>query len=149
MVTVAAFLPEPSLSLPVNTPARLPLSPPMALLCSSDQRTISVKCRPPTRRALASTVLFCYIKGKNTHKLNIESYLMWHKKQEVILRAICYKGGFPGGSDGKESACNAGDLGSIPGSERSPGEGSGNPVQYSCLENSWTEEPGGLQFMGS
>ena len=44
--------------------------------------------------------------------------------------------GFPGGSDGKVSACNAGDLGSIPGSERSPGEGNGNPLQYSCLENS-------------
>ena len=44
--------------------------------------------------------------------------------------------GFPGGSDGKESACNAGDLSSVPGSERSPGEGKGNPLQYSCLENS-------------
>ena len=44
--------------------------------------------------------------------------------------------GFPGGSDGKESACNAGDPGSIPGSERSPEEGNGNPLQYSCLENS-------------
>ena len=43
---------------------------------------------------------------------------------------------FPGGSDGKESACNAGDTGSIRGSERSPGEGNGNPLQYSCLENS-------------
>ena len=43
---------------------------------------------------------------------------------------------FPGGSDGKESACNAGDWGSIPGSGRSPLEGSGNPLQYSCLENS-------------
>ena len=42
---------------------------------------------------------------------------------------------FPGGLDGKESACNAGDLGSIPGSERSPREGNGNPLQYSCLEN--------------
>ena len=42
---------------------------------------------------------------------------------------------FPDGSDGKESACNAGDLGSIPGSGRSPGEGNGNPLQYSCLEN--------------
>ena len=42
---------------------------------------------------------------------------------------------FPGGSDGKASACNAGDLGSIPGSGRSPGEGNGNPLQYSCLEN--------------
>ena len=42
---------------------------------------------------------------------------------------------FPGGSDGKESACNAGDLSSIPGLGRSPGEGNGNPLQYSCLEN--------------
>ena len=39
------------------------------------------------------------------------------------------------GSDCKESACNVGDLGLIPGSERSPGEGNGNPLQYSCLEN--------------
>ena len=44
--------------------------------------------------------------------------------------------GFPGGSDGKESACNAGDSGSSPGLGRSPGEGHGNPLQYSCLENS-------------
>ena len=43
--------------------------------------------------------------------------------------------GFPSGSDGKESACNAGNLGLIPGSERSPGEGNGTPLQYSCLEN--------------
>ena len=42
---------------------------------------------------------------------------------------------FPGSSDGKASACNAGDLCSIPGSGRSPGEGNGNPLQYSCLEN--------------
>ena len=44
--------------------------------------------------------------------------------------------GFPDGSDGKESTSNVGDLGSIPGSARSPGVGSGNPLQYSCLENS-------------
>ena len=42
---------------------------------------------------------------------------------------------FPGGSDGKESTCNTGDLGSVPGSGRSPAEGHGNPLQYSCLEN--------------
>ena len=44
--------------------------------------------------------------------------------------------GFPGGSGRKESACNVGDLGSIPGSGRSPAEGNGNPFQYSCLEDS-------------
>ena len=43
--------------------------------------------------------------------------------------------GFHGGSGGKESACNAGDLDSIPGSGRSPGDRNGNPLQYSCLEN--------------
>ena len=49
-----------------------------------------------------------------------------------VLRKIW---GFPCGSVGKESACNAGDLGLIPGSGRSPGEGNGNPLQYPCLEN--------------
>ena len=43
--------------------------------------------------------------------------------------------GFPGGSDGEESACNAADPGLIPGSGRSPGEGNGNPLRYACLEN--------------
>ena len=43
---------------------------------------------------------------------------------------------FPGGSDGKQSFCNAGDPGSVPGLGRSPEEGNGYPLQYSCLENS-------------
>ena len=55
--------------------------------------------------------------------------------------------GFPGGSDGKESTCNAGDPGSIPGSERSPGEGKGYPLQYSGLENSM-DKPTGSQRVG-
>ena len=57
--------------------------------------------------------------------------------------------GFPSGSDGKESACDAGDMGLIPGSGWSSGEGNSNPLQYSCLENPWTEEPGGLQSIES
>ena len=56
--------------------------------------------------------------------------------------------GFPGGSDGKVSAYNAGDLGLIPGSGRSPGEGNGNPLQFSCLENP-TDGAGRLQSMES
>ena len=48
--------------------------------------------------------------------------------------------GFPGGLDGKASACNVGDLGSIPGAGRSPGEENGNPLQYSCLENPMDRE---------
>ena len=57
--------------------------------------------------------------------------------------------GFSGGSEGKVSACKAGDLGLIPGLGRSPGEGNGNPLQYSCLKIPWTEKPGRLQSMGS
>ena len=53
-----------------------------------------------------------------------------------------------GGSDSKESACNARDQGSIPGSGRSPGEVNGYPLQYSCMENPWTPETGRLQSMG-
>ena len=55
---------------------------------------------------------------------------------------------FPYNSIGKESACNAGDLGSIPGLGRSPGEGNGSPLQYSRLENPWIKEPGSLQSTG-
>ena len=53
-------------------------------------------------------------------------------------------GGFPGGAEVKASSCNVGDLGSIPGSGRSPGEGNDNSLQHSCL----TEELGGLQSTG-
>ena len=60
-----------------------------------------------------------------------------------------YTRGLPCNSVGKESACNAGDPGLIPRLGRSPGEGNGNPLQYSCLETPWTEEPGGLPSMGS
>ena len=56
---------------------------------------------------------------------------------------------FLGGSNGKECAGNARDPDLIPVFGRTPGEGNGNPFQYSCLENSWIEEPGGLQSMGS
>ena len=54
----------------------------------------------------------------------------------------------PGGSDGKESACNAGDPGSIPGLGRSPGGGNGNSFSILAWRIPWTEEPGGLQSMG-
>ena len=74
--------------------------------------------------------------------------------QTRILEWVAYP--FPGDSECKESACNTGDLGSIPESGRSPGKGNGNPLQQSCLENPidrgdspWTKEPGRLQTMGS
>ena len=62
-------------------------------------------------------------------------------KQVIALKGLAE--GFPGGSDGKEFACNAGDPGVIPGSGRSPGEVNGYTLQYSCLQNS-IEKPGGL-----
>ena len=55
-----------------------------------------------------------------------------------------YLEGFPGGLDGKEATCDAGDLGSIPGWGRSPGEGNSNPLQYSCPENSMDRETRGV-----
>ena len=55
--------------------------------------------------------------------------------------------GFPGGSNGEVSACNAEDLGSIPGSGRCPGEGNANPLQYSCLENPMDREASNLLLL--
>ena len=56
--------------------------------------------------------------------------------QRKYLTVLNGRKDFLGESDGKESACNVGDPGSVPGWEKSPGEGNGNPLQYSCLENS-------------
>ena len=63
------------------------------------------------------------------------------KRTENVSPYICVYMGFLDGSDGKKSACNAGDPGSIPGLGRSPGEGHGNPLQYSCLENLMVRGP--------
>ena len=59
-------------------------------------------------------------------------WLLLLQKMKLLLK---YMMGFPGGSDSKESACNAGDLGSIPGLGRCPGGRHGNTLQYFCLEN--------------
>ena len=62
------------------------------------------------------------------------SHRVGHDWSDLAAAAFTVEG-FPAGSDGKESACNVGDLGSNPGLGRSPGGGHGNPLQYSCLEN--------------
>ena len=68
---------------------------------------------------------------------NLESEVKWDSWDSLVAQMV------------KASACNAGDPGSFPRLGRSPGEGNGNPLQSSCLENSMDEEPGGLQSMGS
>ena len=76
------------------------------------------------------------------------SWMMGYYTVIPFIKEFVLALGFPGGSMGKESACNAGDVGSVPGSGRSPGGGNGNPRQYSCWEIPWPEELGGLQSMG-
>ena len=63
--------------------------------------------------------------------MEVETIFLINDLSEYIKSMV-----FLGGSDGKESACSTGDQGSIPGLGRSPGEWNGNPLQYSCLENS-------------
>ena len=83
-----------------------------------------------TGRQSRATGVVC--KGKIRLNLQLKEEISWFWKllKDYLLL------GFPSGSIGKEFACNAGDLVLIPGSARSPGEGNGNPLQYSCLENS-------------
>ena len=72
-----------------------------------------------------------YLPHKATVKSKLYTSAVWH----ITCHVVCTQEDFPGGSDGKASVYNVGDLGSVPGSGRSPGEGTGNPLQYSCLEN--------------
>ena len=68
--------------------------------------------------------------GKLHGRRSLVGYSPWGQKELDMTERLHFTSG---GSDGKESACNAGDPGLIPGSGRSPGEGNGNPLQYSCL----------------
>ena len=94
----------------------------------------------PTRIGLQASLVAQLVKNlpavqpKNKIRFpNPNSY----RHLKVIFLMVCLTSlkGFPGGSEVKVSACNAGDLGLIPGLGRSHGEGNGNPLQYSCLEN--------------
>ena len=62
-------------------------------------------------------------------------FISLHQDKKIQITKIMKERSFPGGSVGRESTCNAGDPSSTPGWGRSPGEGNGNPLQYSCLEN--------------
>ena len=114
--------------------------------CLEDCRTEGIKYWFPTYKSLVICVTIL-----PAQQLLFPSILSEERTKFVVLltRSSCYYliishvfwlrivllMGFPGGSEVKASACNVGDLGSIPGLGRSPGEGNGNPLQYSCLEN--------------
>ena len=109
-------------------------------LCFSSSSLVPLKARPPDLRA-AQTSVFLYT--GSLHDLIHPQNLQLHpftRAPQVVLVVEC-------------PPANAGDtetpVGSIPGSGRPPGGGNINPLQYSCLENPWTEEPGGLRSMGS
>ena len=72
---------------------------------------------------------------KKKKNREIESDSKNKVNKEIICNLVRQKRGFPGGSDGNDCACNAGDLGLIPGSGRFTGQGDDNPLQYSSLEN--------------
>ena len=82
----------------------------------------------------------CSLPGSSVHGIFGATVLEWgaiafSQYAHSIFNSTNVQEYFPGDSNGKVSACNAGDLGSIPGLGRSPGEGNGNPLQCSCLEN--------------
>ena len=81
-----------------------------------------------TEYVIYERIIFTYLAGLLLSVVYYFSYLYWAVS---IIKVVL----FPGGSEVKASACNAGDLGSIPVSGRSPGEGNVSPLQYSCLEN--------------
>ena len=85
--------------------------------------------------SLERTLILGKIQGKRrSQQQKIRSLESISSSMDMNLRKLQEIWGFPGGSDGKESACNAGDPSLIPGSGRSPGEGNDSPLQYSCLE---------------
>ena len=95
-----------------------------------DSRLDLQACGCPPRRGLELSVSFSHFWGR-AEGLEVESIT----SDQSVVKHDCVIKGFPGGSDGKESACNAEDPGSIPGLERFPGEGNDYPLQYFWLEN--------------
>ena len=102
--------------------------------------------RSPVFATLALLFLFVgyFLEHPDSIVIKIYLFFVFHS----FPYPMCFMG-FPGGSDGKESACNAGDLGLIPGSGRSPGEGTATQSSSLAWEIPRTEEPSGLQSVGS
>ena len=89
-------------------------------------------------------IIFYYSQNSGKHFTYYYRFILKDIIQDIKEQPL----GFPGGSDGKETACSAGDLGSVPGSGRSPEEENGNPLQYSCLENSMDRSLVGYSLWG-
>ena len=91
------------------------------------------------REIVQKTLACCSLRGLTGRKARDPQVAGGNKLQVADVFSLLYtklkEPGFPGGSEVKASACNAGDVGSIPGLGRSPGKENGNPLQYSCLEN--------------
>ena len=85
------------------------------------------------------TLSFWMLRWLSVYELLSSALVSFLCSFKILLPPVGFVG-FPGGSDGKESTCSAADLGSIPGSGRSPGEGNGYPLQYSCLEDPMDRE---------
>ena len=85
------------------------------------------------------------VKNSSAMRETPVQFLGWEDPLERDRLPIPVFLGLPGGSDSKEPTCNVGDLGLNPGLGRSPGEGKGNPIRYSCLKTPRTEKPGRLQ----
>ena len=106
--------------------------------CTSTNLACPKKEKPKLR---GKKMLLVYTLGRLTLQNWACQLTKGHTKQANQLNQLLnwvdlpYKWGVAGGSDSKESTCNEGDLGSIPGLGRSPGGGHGNPLRYSCLEN--------------
>ena len=96
-----------------------------------------MKVKSEIKVAQSCPTLDCSLRGSSIHGIFQARVLEWGA---IAFSELCSyhstNKGFPGGSDGQDFACNAGDPGLISESERSPGERNGYPLQYSCLENS-------------
>ena len=104
---------------------------------SKDLTTIQKDYKPVmSGNPLLQNNCFIYFAHTYLYYMLVISSLQQKGKSNSCFTYYTYIEGFPGGSDSKESCCNSGDQGSIPRSGRSPGEGNGYPLQYSCLENS-------------
>jgi len=112
-------------------PLKVSNAPPEAMFCERFPRSF-------IKRLRIALIVFPWAKGSHDTITQVNG-VNWKKKTTVKTSIV---GGFPGGSDSKEYACHVGDLGLIPGSGRSPGEGNGNPLQYLAWRIPWTEEAG-------